>query len=118
MCYESLETEYIIVNGCVKVASGVSAKTVSGDGVVKAQSVHAGDIRVRELECGSVICRRLIAHQAQTMELIASKSAAVSVFLSAQYVKAGKLTVSVSEIDELDAEEVVNLGAKRAACSD
>lgn len=113
VCYESLETEHLIVKGCVKVTHCISAKTISGDGVVIAQSVHAGDIRAREIDASSVICRRLIAHQAQVTELIASESAAVSVFLSAQYVKAGKLTVSVSEIDEVDAAEVVNLGAKR-----
>lgn len=113
VCYESLETEHLIVKGCVKVSRSISAKTISGDGVVIAQSVHAGDIRAREIEAGSVICRRLITRQAQVTELIASESAAVSTFLASQYVKAGKLTVAVSEIGEVDAAEVVNLGAKR-----
>lgn len=113
VCYESLETEHLIVKGCVKVTHCISAKTISGDGVVIAQSVHAEDIRAREIESGSVICKRLIAHQVQATELIASESAAVSTFLSSQYVKTGKLTVSVSEVDEVDAVEVINLGAKR-----
>lgn len=113
VCYESLETEHLIVKGCVKVTHCISAKTISGDGVVIAQSVHADDIRVREIESGSVICNRLIAHQVQATELIVSEGAAVSIFLSSQYVKAGRLTVSVSEVDEVDAEEVVNLGAKK-----
>lgn len=113
VCYESLETEHLIVKGCVKVTHCISAKTISGDGVVIAQSVHADDIRVREIETGSVICKRLIAHQAQATELIASESAAVSIFLSSQYVKTGRLTVSVSEVDEVDADEVINLGAKK-----
>ena len=113
VCYESLETEHLIIKGCVKVTHCISAKTISGDGVVIAQSVHADDIRTREIESGSVICKRLIAHQTQATELIASESAAVSTFLSSQYVKTGKLTVSVSEVDEVDAVEVINLGAKR-----
>lgn len=113
VCYESLETERLIVEGCVKVTHCISAKTIIGDGVVIAQSVHADDIRAREIESGSVICKRLIAHQTQATELIASESAAVSTFLSSQYVKTGKLTVSVSEVDEVDADEVINLGAKK-----
>ncbi len=113
VCYESMETEHLIVKGCVKVTHCISAKTISGNGVVIAQSVHADDIRAREIEAGSVICKRLIAHQVQATELIASEGAAVSTFLSSQYVKAGKLTVSVSEVDEVDADEVVNLGAKK-----
>jgi len=113
VCYESLETEHLIVKGCVKAARGLTARTISGDGVVIAQTVHADDIRVREVEACSVICKRFLANQAQITELIASESAAVSVYLSASYVKTGKLTVSVSEVDAVDAAEVVNLGAKR-----
>ena len=111
--YESLETERLIVKGCLKVTYGVHAKTITGDGTIDAQSIHANDIRIREVESGSVICKRFIAEQAQTPELIASECAAVSTFLSAAYVKTGKLTVAVSEVDEVDADEVVNLRPKK-----
>ncbi len=111
--YESLETERLIVKGCLKVTYGVHAKTIAGDGMIDAQSIHANDIRIREVESGSVICKRFIAEQAQTPELIASECAAVSTFLSAAYVKTGKLTVAVSEVDEVDADEVVNLRPKK-----
>ena len=37
VCYESLETDHLIVKGCVKVTHCISAKTISGDGVVIAQ---------------------------------------------------------------------------------
>ena len=111
--YESLETERLIVKGCLKVTYGVHAKVITGDGMIDAQSIHANDIRIREVESGSIICKRFIAEQAQTPELIASECATVSTFLSAAYVKTGKLTVAVSEVDEVDADEVVNLRPKK-----
>ena len=107
--YESLETERLVVRGCLKVAYGVHARSIIGNGYLDAQTIYADDIRAREIEAGSVICKRLIAERVQTPELIAGDSAVVSTFLSAAYVKAGKLTVAVSEVDEVDAEEVVNL---------
>ena len=107
--YETLETERLVVKGCLKVAYGIRARSITGNGMIDAQTIHADDICVREIEAGSVICKRLLAEQVQTPELIVSDCAAVSTFLSAAYVKAGKLTVAVSEVDEVDAEEVVNL---------
>ena len=111
--YETLETERLIVKGCLKVAYGIRAKSITGSGMIDAQTIHANDICVREIDAGSVICKRLIAEQVQTPELIASECAAVSTFLSAAYVKTGKLTVAVSEVDEVDADEVVNLRPKK-----
>ena len=113
VCYETVETERLIVKGCLKAAYGVHAKTITGNGMIDAQTVHANDIHIREIEAGSVICKRFAAEQAQTPELIASECAAVSTFLSAAYVKTGKLTVAVSEVDEVDADEVVNLRPKK-----
>ena len=113
VCYESLETERLVVMGCLKVTYGISAKTISGDGVLFAQTIHADDIRAREIDAGSVICNRLLANQAQVQELVAVERAAVSTFLAAQTVKTARLTVTASEVDEVEAEEVVNLGAKK-----
>lgn len=111
--YETLETERLVVKGCLKVAYGIRAKSITGSGMIDAQTIHANDICVREIEAGSVICKRLSAEQVQTPELIAGECAAVSTFLSAAYVKTGKLTVAVSEVDEVDADEVVNLRPKK-----
>ena len=113
VCYESLETEHLVVKGCLKVTYGISAKSVSGDGVLFAQTIHADDIRAREIDSGSVICKRLLADQVQARELIAVESAAVSTFLAAQTIKAGRLTVTVSEVDAVEAAEVINMDAKR-----
>lgn len=111
--YESLVTDHLVVKGCLDVTYGVKAKTISGNGVICAGSSEADSIRIDSLETATVICKRLIAKRVQVPEVFASESAVVSCFLSAAYVETGRLTVSISEIDEVNAEEVVNLTKKK-----
>jgi hypothetical protein len=111
--YETLETERLVVKGCLKVAYSIKARTISGNGVIVAGTVSADDILVDDLEAASVTCQRLIAKRVQTPELFAFESAAVSCLLSSAYVAAGKLTVALSEIDEVKADEVIHLKPRK-----
>lgn len=111
--YENLTTERLVVEGCLNVSCGLKAKTISGGGFIEAGRVSAGDIRVDDLECASVACTQLIAKRVETSELFASESAAVSCLLSADYVKAGRLFVGLSDIDEVKADEIINLRQKK-----
>lgn len=111
--YENLTTGRLVVEGCLKVARDLKAKTVSGSGFIEAGRISADDIRADDLECSGIICRRLIAKRVETSELFASESAAVSCLLSADFVKAGRLAVALSDIDEIKADEVVNLTQKK-----
>lgn len=111
--YESLVTDHLVVKGCLDVTYGVKAKTISGSGVICAGSAEADSIRIDSLEAATVICKRLIAKRVQAPEVFASESAVVSCFLSAAYVETGRLTVTVSEIDEVKADEVINLAKKK-----
>ena len=111
--YESLATEHLVVHGCLQVTCGITAKTITGYGTVHAGTVNADVIRVDDMDAGSIVCKRLLAKRVQSPEVFASESAAVSCFLSAAYVETGKLTVTLSEIDEVKAQEVVNLTPKK-----
>lgn len=111
--YESLVTDHLVVKGCLDVTYGVKAKTISGSGVLCAGSAEADNIRIDSLEAASVICKRLIAKRVQAPEVFASESAVISCFLSAAYVETGRLTVAISEIDEVKADEVINLTKKK-----
>lgn len=111
--YETLETDRLVVKGCLKVAYGIKAKTISGSGMISAGTVSADDIRVDDLEAASVTCQRLIAKRVQTPELFAFESAAVSCFLSSAYVATGRLTVALSEVDEIKADEVIHLKPRK-----
>ena len=111
--YESLTTEHLVVHGCLEVAGGIKARTIAGSGTVRAGAVNADVIRVDDMEAGSIVCKRLLAKRVQSPEVFASESAAVSCFLAASYVETGKLTVTLSEIDEVNAAEVINLAPKK-----
>ena len=111
--YERLAADRLVVRGCLRIADSLRAKIICGDGVIHAGSVQADVIRADEVESAEVVCKRLIAKRVQTPTLVASISAVVSCFLSAAHVKAGKLTVAASEIDQLEAGEVVNLSPRK-----
>ena len=111
--YESLMTEHLVVHGCLQVSNGIKARTIAGQGTINAGSIDADVIRVDDVEAGSIVCKRLLAKRVQSPEVFASESAIVSCFLSAAYVETGRLTVTLSEIDEVKAEEVVNLTPKK-----
>lgn len=110
--YETLVTDDVIVHGHLHVMNGLKAKHISGRGFITAGEVSADIVDVTELECGTVICRRLLAQRVSVNEAMISESAAVSRFFSANYVKAPSLTVAVSEIGEADVDEIVHLTPK------
>ena len=110
--YETLATDNVIVHGHLHVANGLKAKHISGRGFITAGEVSADIVDVTELECGTVICRRLLAQRVSVNEAMISESAAVSRFFSANFVKAPSLTVAVSEIGEVDAEKIMHLTPK------
>ena len=110
--YEYLVTENLIVNGHLNVVNGVKARSISGRGVITAGTVYCDVSTIDEIETTTVVCRRLMARRVSAAEVFASDSAAVSCFLSSAYVETGKLTVALSEIDELKVDEVINLRPK------
>lgn len=107
--YDTLEAERLVVNGCLKVAHGLKAQTISGSGVILAGTISADDIHAREIEAASVCCLRLSAKRVQAAEVFASESATVSCYLCADYVSTARLTAALYEVAELDAGEIVNL---------
>ena len=111
--YESLATEHLVVKGCLHVVNDIRAKTISGGGIVFAGSVSADTICLDELETSYAVCKRLVCKRAESSELFASERIVASCFLSAAYVETGRLAVAMSEIDEVKADEVVNLPAKK-----
>lgn len=113
VAYDTLETERLVVNGCLKVAHSLKAQAISGRGVILAGTISADDICVREIEAASVYCLRLSAKRVQAAEVLASESAAVSCYLCADYVAADRLTVGLHEVGKIDAREVIALPPKK-----
>ena len=111
--YDTVNTDRLVVRGFLDVSGSVKAKTISGGGTLAAGSVSADTICLGDLETSYTVCEKLICKRAESAELFASKSIAASCFLSAAHVETGKLTVALSEIDEIKADEVVNLPSKK-----
>ena len=107
--YESLATEHLVVHGRLHVTYGVKAQSITGSGVIDAGSINA-DI---ESSLSGMRTAKAFANEDVAPEVCASESAAVSCFLSAAYVETGKLTAAISEVDEVVAQEVVNLTPKK-----
>ena len=111
--YETLVTEHLVVDGHLNVVNGLKAKTISGNGVITAGEVSADVCHIGELETATAIFRKLMARRVSAAEVFASDCACVTHFLSAAYVETGRLTVSVSEIDKVNADEIITLQKKR-----
>lgn len=107
--YEFLVTDNLVVDGHLNVVNGVKAKRISGHGVITAGTVYGDMITADEIETTTVVCKRLMAKRVSAAEVFASDSAVVSCFLSAAYVETGRLTTAFSEIDEVNANEVITL---------
>lgn len=54
--YENLATERLVVDGYLKVACDLKAKTISGSGFIEASRVSADSIRTDDLEAVNVTC--------------------------------------------------------------
>ena len=107
--YENLVTDVVIVHGHLHITHSLKAKKIIGKGAVDAGDVSADIVSLDDLDCARVTCKRLLAKRVNSAEVFASDSVAVSCFLGSAYVRTGKLTTAISEIDVVDAEEIVNL---------
>ena len=70
--YETLVTDNVIVHGHLQVTNGLKAKHISGRGFITAGEVSAYIVDVTELQCGTVICRRMLAQRVSFNEAIIS----------------------------------------------
>ena len=111
--YESINIDRIVVQGSLDVKNGLKAKRITGHGIISAGAINADVIVADDIETARITCKRLMAKRVYAAEVYASDSAVVSCSLTAAYVETGKLTTALSEIDEVKADEVVNLRPRR-----
>ena len=111
--YETLAIDRVVVKGELNVAYGLKAKRITGRGYITAGSISADVIAADDVETARITCKRLMAKRVYAAEVYASDSVVTSCSLTAAYVETGKLTTALSEIDEVKANEVVNLRPRR-----
>lgn len=110
--FQNLETGRIVVKGSLHISGELNAKSISGPGSVSAGQICASMIRVGELEAGHVRCNELEAGQVEVYEVFASQHIAVSGRLTAGSVKTKWLAMTRSEIEDVEAGEIICLPAK------
>ena len=113
-CYDSLYTGRLIVKGVLLVKGKIQAKEIIGGGVVEAGEIVCDDIRLDTVTAGFICARRVAVNRLFVNgECWATECVAVTGFAGAGYVSTGKLTVSLSDIRAVDADEVVMLPQKK-----
>lgn len=113
VCYDTLNTENLVVKGTLHVIGDLRAKNIGGKGIIVAGSISADDIRASDLESANIVCKRLIAERVYASEVVASESAVVSCYLTSACVQTGRLTVAANDIAEVNAQQVINLGIRK-----
>ncbi len=111
--YETLNTEHLVVNGKIEVSGDITASRISGHGSIYATRITADTIVADDVDCATLVCEKLMAKRVTAMEVFASHSAVVSCLLIASYVATGTLTVTLSNVDEVCADRIINLKVKR-----
>lgn len=109
----NLATGHLVVDGSLTITGSLKAKTIGGRGFVEAGTVSADGIRVDDLKAVSVTCRRLYAKRVEASQIFASEGIDVSCFLGADRVVTPRLSVALSDIDEVTADETVHLPPKK-----
>lgn len=110
--YEYLESENIIVEGCLKVEGIIKARHISGHGIIEAGAISTRTITAMDIDSAHIVAEELMAERVCAAEVHISGAALVSCRLESQLVEADKLTLNDCDIGELRCDNVVNLPAK------
>ena len=111
--YEALACRNIVNDGVLIVESKIQARHISGKGVINAGSIACRSLSATDIDAAYITTGKLAAERVCASEVKVSGAAVVSCCLEAAYVVTPKLTVALSEVGEMDAQEVVNLPNKR-----
>lgn len=111
--YETLACRNIVNDGILIVENSIQARHISGKGVLDAGSIACRSLAAADIDAAHITTGKLAAERVCASEVRVSGAAVVSCCLEAAYVEVPKLTVALSQIGELRAQEVVNLSDKR-----
>lgn len=111
--YDSLACWNIVNDGVLIVENSIQARHISGKGVLDAGSIACRSLAAADIDAAHITTGKLAAERVCASEVRVSGAAVVSCCLEAAYVEVPKLTVALSQIGELRAQEVVNLSDKR-----
>lgn len=111
--YESLSCRNIVNDGTLIVEDKIQARHISGKGVVNAGAISCRSLSAEDVNAAYITTGKLAAERVCASEVKVSGAVVVSCCLEAAYVVTPKLTVAISEVGEMDVQDLVNLSDKR-----
>jgi hypothetical protein len=111
--YESLTCQDVIVSGCLTVTGGITAKRISGSGIIRANVIKADSVVADDVTAGDIITNRLAVKRLSAVSAHAAESMAVSCYLEAGYVKTPMAILADADVEDMQADEIVRLSPKR-----
>jgi hypothetical protein len=113
--HDNLYTGRIVVKGVLRVNGKISAKQIVGGGIVEAHEIVCDDIRADNIVADYITARRIAANKLFVhYECRASQAVAVRDYAAAGYMNTGKLSMTLSDIQACDADEVIVTKQKRS----
>ena len=112
--HDNIYVDELIVNGRLIVNDVIRAKKIYGSGIIESQRINAGVIVADTLDAEYICAKKVIACK------IFCATAAVSVgiiakdYIEANTVKTARLTTFLSQIDQIEAGEIIRLAPKRS----
>lgn len=112
VCYDELHTNILIVKGKLKVQGKLTAKSIQGKGVIEACEIICDTADVDTATANIFTAQKIAAKKLFITECRAAVIA-VTDFIEARTVCAGKLTMSLSSISICKADEIIVLPQKK-----
>ena len=111
--YENLTCENIVVDGVLEVTGTLHTKHISGKGFLFAGAIRAESVAVSDIEAADIVANTLLAERVSAVDVHAVQSAAISCYLEAELVKAGRITLNDFNISTLMADEIIQLKPRK-----
>ena len=112
--HESLHTDRLIVKGSIKVNGTLYAKQIYGNGSIEAGHIICDDLRADTVIAEKVSAQRIAVKRLFVLNVCrASDAIAVSDILEADVVETRKLTLCLSKVGSIVADEVIHLKRKK-----
>jgi len=111
--HNCLFTDRVIVKGVLQISGKLVAREIVGGGVIEAREIVCDDIRADHVTADFITARRIAVNKLFVQfECRASEAVAVRDYVTAGYMNTGKLSLTLSDIQSCDADEVITLKRK------
>jgi len=110
--HNCLYTDRIVVKGVLRVSDRLVAREIVGGGVIEAREIVCDDICAASVSADFVTAKRIATDKLFVQFECRAQDIAVKDYAAAGYVNAGKLSLTLSDIQACDADKIITLKRK------